>query len=94
MPSILRGYSWSVKQSVTQTLNEPSVSDLSVSAEQVFLQEMPGPKELGFDCANGHGEDVSHLFICFLLQVAQDQHHAVLRWQLLQLLTHNGLPGA
>src|SRR5579859_323629 len=53
---------------------------------------MPGPKEMGLDRANGYGEDVSYLFIRHLLEVAQDQHHAILVWQFLHLLAHDGLP--
>ncbi len=34
MPSVLKEYRQSVIKSVTQTLNEPAVSDLSASAEQ------------------------------------------------------------
>ncbi len=34
-------------------------------------------REMGLDSSNGHSEDVSHLFIRLLVEVAQDQHHAI-----------------
>jgi len=67
---------------------------LQVLCQHVFHQEMPGPKEMGLDCANGQREDVSHLFIRHLLKVVQDQDNAILRRQFLLLFAHDCLPGA
>src|SRR5579859_3706730 len=60
--------------------------------QQAFLQEIPGPKEMGLDRANGHGENIGHFFIRHILEVAQDQDNAIPGRQLLQVLAHDGLP--
>jgi hypothetical protein len=49
---------------------------------------------MDLDSANRHGEDGRHLLIRQLLEVAQDQHHAIPGRQLLQLLAYDGLPVA
>jgi hypothetical protein len=54
-------------------------------------QQISGSKEMRLDRANGQREDLGHLFIGPVLQVAEDQNDTILRGQLGEMFAHQRL---